>query len=117
MPTYNHEWQCLYCGKTIKRTTSNPNPPTPLMPNNCNGNPAAPKNKEHFMVKKQFFSAITTISDSCFLLTSILLSILLSKNTKEGLCLYEVLYYRIYYGFRNVDYSRFITFKTQKDKE
>jgi hypothetical protein len=43
MPSYQHEWVCIYCGKVIRRTTSSPNPPYPFAPKDCKGNPAGPK--------------------------------------------------------------------------
>lgn len=48
---YEFVWQCLYCGKQIRRATYNPNMPTPPTPNDCKGNPQYPNKRSHFMVK------------------------------------------------------------------
>ncbi len=39
MPSYHHEWQCMYCGKIVKKITSDPNPPTPFVSSYCKSNP------------------------------------------------------------------------------
>lgn len=43
MPTYQHEWVCIYCGKVIRRSSSIQNPPYPNAPKDCKANPAGPK--------------------------------------------------------------------------
>lgn len=51
MASYQHEWQCIYCGKTIRRISSQENPPTPFFPGKCNGNPSGDKNAKHVVIK------------------------------------------------------------------
>lgn len=51
MPSYQHEWQCQYCGKIIRKTTSNPNPPTPYIAGYCPSNPFGNK-KAKCVLKK-----------------------------------------------------------------
>lgn len=51
MPSYKHQWQCMYCGKrTSVKSTSNPNPIPPMMPGKCPNNPSG-KEAKHVLIK------------------------------------------------------------------
>ncbi|MCH5314576.1 MAG: hypothetical protein J1E81_01585 [Eubacterium sp.] len=51
MASYQHEWQCIYCRKQIRRVSSNPNPPTPFVGGYCPSNPFGNKKSKCVLQK------------------------------------------------------------------